>query len=170
MKYALKPSSRVIDVKGSNKIIYFNDEKSLVNFFIVQMRKDLNDPIEYNERLDRWQLQYWIKRHGNYAGVSKNDLIGVFSYLVNCNLDLPFLSWSARVSKIIRQDIGMKSAWSIVGRLRSLPCNYSLYTMCEHEGGYVLNNVRWGPFWRMADKQKLFDGISLAYKLPEGGE
>lgn len=168
MKYALKPSSRVIDINGSNKIIYLQDEKALINFFHIQMRKDLTNPIIYSERLySQWQLNNYIRNANQWTKTSPTDMIGVFSYLVNKDLDFPFLSWPTRVNSLIRVELDKKWDWPIVTRLRSLPCNYSLYTMCEHEGGYVLNNTRWGPFWRMADKQKLFDGISLAYKLPE---
>ena len=50
MKYALKPSSRVLDVKGSNKIIMFKDEKQLINFFHKKMQLDLVNPVVKSEK------------------------------------------------------------------------------------------------------------------------
>ena len=49
MKYALKPSSRVLDVKGSNKIIMFKDEKQLIGFFHKKMQLDLVNPVVKSE-------------------------------------------------------------------------------------------------------------------------
>jgi hypothetical protein len=166
MKYALKPSSRVIDIPASNKMIFFSDEKSLIDFFHTQMKQDLVNPNSKNERLSRWQLK-------NYKyGINPLDITCVYSILVNQDIDFPFLSYTRRVYKMVREHFtAPKSAgyqyWQILSRMRSIPSNYTLYVFEDYNGGKVLKNVRWGNFWKMAKEQKLFDGISLKYVIPQ---
>lgn len=167
MKYALKPSSRVLDVKGSNKIIMFQDEKQLINFFHRKMKLDLLDPVVKSEKFS------WRERN-KPNDISATDVTGIYSLLISSNLDFEFLSWSNRVSKFVRNQLGTKNYWEhykVLSRMRSLPCNWTLYRIDEgDEGGSVLKQVGWGHFFRQAKKEKLFDGINLSYRLPEEGE
>lgn len=162
MKYALKPSSRTIDVPGSNKIIFFEDERSLVSFFHEQMKMDLVSPNSKNERLNSWQLR-------NYkCGISDTDITSVYSFLISKEVDFIWLSHSTRVNKAVREYLGKNhSVWRITYRMRSLPMNWTLYTFEEHKCGNILKNVRWGNFWREAKKKELFKDICLDYKIPE---
>jgi len=165
MKYALKPSSRVLDVKGSNKIIFFKDEKQLISFFHQKMKLDLTDPIVKSEKYN------WRDRN-KPNDIAATDVTGIYSLLVSSNLTFEFLSWSNRVSKFVRDQLGTKNYWEhykVLCRMRSLPSNWTLYTLEENgEGGSVLRSIGWGNFFRMAKKENLFAGIDLSYRLPEG--
>jgi hypothetical protein len=167
MKYALKPSSRVLDVKGSNKIIFFKDEKQLINFFHEKMKLDLTNPVVKSEKYN------WRDRN-KPNDIAATDVTGIYSLLISSNVTLEFLSWSSRVGKFIHEKIGGSSKghwqyWKILSRMRSLPCNWTLYTLEEgHDHGSVLKQVGWGNFFRMAKKENLFAGIDLSYRLPEG--
>ena len=167
MKYALKPSSRVLDVKGSNKIIMFKDEKQLISFFHKKMQLDLVNPVVKSEKYN------WRERN-KPNDISATDVTGVYSLLVSSNLDFQFLSWSNRVSRFVRDQLGTKNYWEhyrVLCRMRSLPCNWTLYTIEENgEGGSVFRSIGWGHFFRKAKKENLFEGISLDYRLPEEGE
>jgi hypothetical protein len=162
MKYALKPSSRTIDIPGSNKIIFFEDERSVISFFHEKMKEDLVVPNSKNERLNSWQLK-------NYKhSISDSDITSVYSFLVSKEVDFIWLSHSTRVNKAIREYLGKQhGVWQITYRIRSLPMNWSLYTFEEHKHGKIMKNIRWGTFWRQAKKQELFKDICLAYKIPE---
>jgi hypothetical protein len=164
MKYALKPSSRVLDVKGSNKIILFKDEKQLINFFHQKMKLDLTNPVVKSEKYN------WRDRN-KPNDIAATDVTGIYSLLVSSNLTFEFLSWSNRVSKFVRDQLGTKNHWEhykVLCRMRSLPSNWSLYTLEETgEGGSVLKSIGWGNFWRQAKKKELFKDICLAYKIPE---
>ena len=167
MKYALKPSSSVLDVKGSNKIIMFKDEKQLINFFHKKMKLDLMNPVVKSEKYN------WRNRN-KPNDIAATDVTGVYSLLISSNLTFEFLSWSSRVGKFLRDQTGNKNYfqyWKILSRMRSLPCNWTLYTIEESgEGGSVLKQLGWGHFFRYAKRDNLFEGISLNYRLPEEGE
>ena len=162
MKYVIKPSSRTIDIPGSNKIIFFEDERSIISFFHEKMKEDLVAPNSKNERLSYWQLR-------NYKhSISASDITSVYSFLVSKEVDFIWLSHSTRVNKAIREYLGAPhGAWQITSRIRSLPMNWSLYTFEDHKHGKIMKNIRWGPFWRAANKQELFKDICLTYKIPE---
>ena len=166
MKYALKPSSRVLDVKGSNKIIFFKDEKQLINFFHKKMQLDLTNPVVKSEKYN------WRDRN-KPNDIAATDVTGIYSLLISSNLTFEFLSWSSRVGKFVHQNIGANSKghwqyWKILSRMRSLPCNWTLYVIEEGgEGGSVLKQVGWGHFFRKAKKENLFADIDLSYRLPE---
>jgi len=168
MKYALKPSSLCIDVRGSNKIIFFNDEKSLFNFFHLKMKEDLVKPVVRTERYESWQKQ----KQPNT--ICAGDVTGIYSLLVSSELDFQFLSWSSRVTKFIHHNLPNSKNrwehWKVIGRMRSLPCNWTLYTMKESDGGLVMQSLGWGNFFRMAKREKLLDGINVSYRIPETAE
>jgi hypothetical protein len=167
MKYALKPSSRVLDVKGSNKIIFFKDEKQLINFFHKKMQLDLTNPVVKSEKYN------WRDRN-KPNDIAATDVTGIYSLLISSNLTFEFLSWSSRVGKFVHQNIGGSSKghwqyWKILSRMRSLPCNWTLYTIQDgYDHGSVLKQIGWGHFFRKAKKENLFNGIDLSYRLPEG--
>ena len=162
MKYALKPSSRFNDIPGSNKIIFFENEQSIISFFHEKMKEDLVTPNSKNERLNQWQLR-------NYKhSISDSDITSVYSFLVSKEVDFIWLSHSTRVNKTIGEYLGKThGVWNITCRIRSLPMNWSLYTFEDHKHGKIMKNIRWGPFWRAANKQELFKDICLNYKIPE---
>jgi hypothetical protein len=165
MKYALKPSSRVLDVKGSNKIIFFKGEKELISFFHEKMKLDLTNPVVKSEKYN------WRDRN-KPNDISATDVTGIYSLLVSSNLTFEFLSWGNRVSKFVRDQLGTKNYWEhykVLSRMRSLPSNWTLYILEEgYDHGSVLKQVGWGHFFRKAKKENLFDGIDLSYRLPEG--
>jgi hypothetical protein len=165
MKYALKPSSALLDVKGSNKIIFFNDEKSLFKFFHLKMQQDLVQPIVRTERYETWQKQ----KQPN--AISATDVTGIYSLLVSSNLDFRFLSWSSRVLKFIHNNLpdskNRWSHWKVVARMRSLPCNWTLYILKEQEGGLVMRSIGWGNFFSMASRDNLLESVNISYRLPE---
>jgi hypothetical protein len=162
MKYCLKPSSRFIDIPGPNKMIFFDDEKSLISFFYEQMVKDLVNPNSKNERLNSWQLNKYK------YGINPLDITCVYSILVSQKVDFIWLSYPTRIRKMLKEHMPQhRYTWSITCRLRSLPCNYTLYTLEQQNNGKILKNVRWGNFWRMAKKNDLFKDISLSYEIPE---
>jgi hypothetical protein len=165
MKYALKPSSRVLDVKGSNKIVFFKDEKQLINFFHEKMKLDLTNPVVKSEKYN------WRDRN-KPNDIAATDVTGIYSLLISSNLTFEFLSWGNRVSKFVRDQLGTKYYWEhykVLCRMRSLPCNWTLYTLEEgHDHGSVLKQIGWGHFFRKAKKENLFEDINLTYRLPEG--
>lgn len=163
MKYAMKPSSRLIDLNSTNKIIFLKDEKQLINFFHQRMKEDLVNPIVKSERYN------WRDR-SKPNDIAPTDITKVYSLFVGQGVDFPFLSWSSRVMKHIFSVFGGKYRWEyakIVHRMRSLPCNWILYEIVERDDGSVLRQIGWGNFWRIAEKDKRFENISLTYKVPE---
>jgi hypothetical protein len=165
MKYALKPSSLCIDVQGSNKIIYFNDEKSLFKFFHLKMQQDLMKPVVRTERYENWHKQ----KQPN--PISATDVTGIYSLLVSSNVDFQFLSWSSRVTKFIHDNLPNSKNrwehWKVLARMRSLPCNWTLYQLKDHDGGMVMQSIGWGNFFRIAKRDNLLQGIDITYRLPE---
>lgn len=164
MKYALKPSSPFIDINGSNKIIMFNDEKSLFDFFHLKMKQDLTNPIVKSEK-------YSWKTRNNPNDISASDVIGIYSFLVSSNVKFDFLSWGRRVANHIHNAIGNgKGLWSyypVLGRMRSLPINWRLYEIKQKDCGYVFESLGWGRFFRKAKKENLLENIDITYRLPE---
>ena len=164
MKYALKPSSVCLDVNGSNKIICFNDEKSLFKFFHLKMQQDLMNPIVKSER-------YNWRNHNKPNPISSTDVVGIYSLLVASNLNFQFLSWSSRVTKFIHQNLPNSKNrwehWKVLARMRSLPCNWTLYRLKEQDGGMVMESIGWGNFFRIASRDNLLQGIDISYRLPE---
>ena len=165
MKYALKPSSLCIDIKGSNKIIYFNDEKSLFKFFHIKMQQDLMNPVVRTERYESWQ-----KRKSPNT-ITASDVTGIYSLLISSNLDFQFLSWSSRVTKFIHENLPNSKNrwehWKVLARMRSLPCNWTLYQLNEQDGGLVMQSIGWGNFFRIAKRDNLLQGVDLTYRIPE---
>lgn len=164
MKYALKPSSMCLDVNGSNKIIYFNDEKSLFNFFHMKMKEDLISPVVKSER-------YNWRRRNQPNDIAANDVTGIYSLLISSNLSFQFLSWSSRVSKFIHENLPNSKNrwehWKVIARMRSLPCNWTLYVLKEQYSGFVMNSISWGNFFRMANRDNLLQGVDISYRIPE---
>lgn len=164
MKYALKPSSMCLDVNGSNKIIYFSDEKSLFKFFHLKMQQDLMKPIVKSERYN------WRTRNAPNT-ISATDVTGIYSLLVSSNVDFKFLSWSSRVTKFIHENLPSSNNrwehWKVLARMRSLPCNWTLYQLKEQDGGMVMQSLGWGNFFRIASRDNLLQGIDISYRLPE---
>ena len=162
MKYALKPSSYFLNVNGSNKIVFIEDEKQLVSFFQHKMKQDLTNPILKSERYN------WANRH-KPNDVSSADMIGYYSFLISADVDLKYLSWTSRVTKMLSSKFPGTKPWgfySIVARMRSLPCNWTLYELVDdNQCGKVLQQMGWGVFFRKAQKLNLFDGIDLSYKI-----
>lgn len=165
MKYALKPSSPCIDVKGSNKIIYFNDEKSLFKFFHVKMQQDLMKPVVRTERYENWH------KRKDPNPISATDVTGIYSLLVSSNVDFKFLSWSSRVTKFIHENLPNSKNrwehWKVIARMRSLPCNWTIYLLKEQDGGMVMQSIGWGNFFSMASRDNLLANIDISYRLPE---
>ena len=165
MKYALKPSSLCIDVQGSNKIIYFNDENSLFKFFHLKMQQDLMKPVVRTERYENWQKQ----KQPN--PISATDVTGIYSLLVSSNVDFQFLSWSSRVTKFVHDNLPNSKNrwehWKVLARMRSLPCNWTLYKLVESDGGMVMQSIGWGNFFRMANRDNLLEGVDISYRIPE---
>ena len=164
MKYALKPSSVCLDVNGSNKIIYFNDEKSLFKFFHLKMQQDLMKPIVKSERYN------WRTRNDPNP-ISATDVVGIYSLLVSSNVDFKFLSWSSRVTKFIHENLPTSKNrwehWKVISRMRSLPCNWTLYQLKEQDCGMVMQSIGWGNFFSMASRDNLLANINISYRLPE---
>jgi hypothetical protein len=163
MKYALKPKSRYLDVNGSNKIVFFDDEKQLIQFFHNKMKQDLTSPVLKSEKYD-WRTT------NKPNDISVSDALGIYSLLVSSNTDLKFLSFSGRVTKYLYENIGGKNKWvhwKVVSRIRSLPCNWTLYHFHNAEEGKVLRNISWAAFFHMAKKQKLLEGVDISYRIPD---
>jgi hypothetical protein len=164
MKYALKPSSVCLDVNGSNKIIYFNDEKSLFKFFHLKMQQDLMNPIVKSER-------YNWRTHNDPNPISATDVVGIYSLLVSSNLNFQFLSWGSRVTKFIHENLPNSKNrwehWKVLARMRSLPCNWTIYQFKEQDGGMVMQSIGWGNFFRIASRDNLLANIDISYRLPE---
>lgn len=141
MKYALKVNGYYLKkhIKTIGKLRFFEDEKSVVKFLKSQMKLDLLKPLAN-------KTQY---RFGN---VSSTETLGLYSWLVNKDLDLHYLCWSARVGKMCRDEIGKDNSsswWAILGMLRSMPFNYTLYTL-ENNGddGFVMAKQNWNRWFK----------------------
>jgi hypothetical protein len=165
MKYAIKPSSRYLDIPHSGKIMFFKDEKQLIEFFHTRMRLDLVSPNLKTEK-------YIWRMRNKPNDITDSEVLSVYSTLVSGNIDFPFLSWNRRVLKFVYDSIGNKKdkIWAmnkVLWRMRSLPFNWSLYEVVETKEGSVLQNLRWGNFWKKAKKENLFKDISLEYKIPD---
>lgn len=164
MKYALKPSSKYLDIEGSNKIIVFKDEHSLFKFFHLKMQQDLVTPVVKSER-------YNWKDRNKPNNISSTDVVGVYSLLVSSNLDFQFLCSSRRVGQFLHEILpNSMNRWQhhkILDRMRSLPMNWTLYELIEKDGGVVMKSVGWGNFFRAAKKEKLLKDVNISYRLPE---
>jgi len=164
MKYALKPSSKLLDIAGSNKIIIFKDEHSLFNFFHLKMQQDLMTPVVKSERY-RW------RDRNKPNDISPTDVVGVYSLLVSSNLDFQFLCSSRRIGQFLHENLpNSKDRWShykITDRMRSLPSNWTLYELIEKDGGVVMKSTGWGNFFRAAKKEKLLKDVNISYRIPE---
>ena len=164
MKYALKPSSKLLDIAGSNKIIIFKDEHSLFKFFHLKMQQDLMTPVVKSERY-RW------RDRNKPNDISPTDVVGVYSLLVSSNLDFQFLCSSRRIGQFLHENLpNSKDRWShykITDRMRSLPSNWTLYELIEKDGGVVMKSTGWGNFFRAAKKEKLLKDVNISYRIPE---
>ena len=164
MKYALKPSSPILNISGSNKIIYFDDEKSLFKFFHIKMKQDLVNPVVKNER-------YSWKNRNSPNKICATDVTGIYSLLISSELDFQFLCSSRRVRKFVHNNIpNSKDEWQknqVLWRMRSLLFNWTLYTLNEQDGGFVMKSVGWGNYFKLAKKENLLKDINLSYRLPE---
>jgi hypothetical protein len=164
VKYALRPTSRYIRSPGSREMIFIEDEKALIKFFQNQMKRDLTNPLVAPENPYSW----WAKQDGDI--IPEADILGVYSHFVSNELDFRFLSWSSRVAGWLRKnEILSKDVypWRIIMRMRSLPCNYTLYTLSPHDGGHVLNRVGWGEFFRKMKKEKILADSDITFRIPE---
>jgi hypothetical protein len=164
MKYALKPSSKLLDIAGSNKIILFKDEYSLFKFFHLKMQQDLITPVVKSERY-RW------RDRNEPNDISPTDVVGVYSLLVSSNLDFQFLCSSRRVGQFLHENLpNSNTRWDhfkITDRMRSLPYNWTLYELIEKDGGVVMKSTGWGNFFRAAKKEKLLKDVNISYRIPE---
>jgi hypothetical protein len=164
MKYALKPSSKLLDIAGSNKIIIFKDEHSLFKFFHLKMQQDLMTPVVKSERY-RW------RDRNKPNDISPTDVVGVYSLLVSSNLDFQFLCSSRRIGQFLHENLpNSKDRWShykITDRMRSLPSNWTLYELIEKDGGVIMKSTGWGNFFRAAKKEKLLKDVNISYRIPE---
>jgi hypothetical protein len=164
MKYALKPSSKLLDIAGSNKIIIFKDEHSLFKFFHLKMQQDLMTPVVKSERY-RW------RDRNKPNDISPTDVVGVYSLLVSSNLDFQFLCSSRRIGQFLHENLpnskDRRSHYKITDRMRSLPSNWTLYELIEKDGGVVMKSTGWGNFFRAAKKEKLLKDVNISYRIPE---
>ena len=164
MKYAIKTSSKYIDINCTNKIMFFDSEKDIICFFQNQMKKDLINPITKNERLPPWKLIKYKE------SVHINDILTVYSLMINSDVDFKYLSNFRRVCEFIRTQLSIETyMWAAVKRMCSFPCNYILYEFTECCGGKKLQNIRWAAFFKKTDKQDLFKDLSLVYRITQEG-
>lgn len=167
MKYAMKPSSRFVDVKGSNKLVFFKDEKSIFDFFHTKMEQDLCNPIVRTERRENYQS----RKQPN--AIAATDITSIYSTLITSEVDFQFLSWAARVNKFLRKN-NLKLSdspygyWKYTCRMRSLPCNWTVYTLVDNEDGTSnMRQMGWGEFFRNCKANNLLEGVDISYKIPE---
>ena len=141
MKYVLKVNGWYLKkhIKIIGKLRFFEDEKSVVRFLKSQMKLDLIKPLANNSKYA-------------FANVSATETLGLYSWLVNRKLDLHYLCWSARVTKMLRNEIGKDqkvSWWAVLGMMRSMPFNYTLYTLQDDgDGGNILANQNWNCWFK----------------------
>jgi hypothetical protein len=160
MLYALKPSSTFIDIKSANKILYFSDEKSLIRFFHHKMKDDLLNPIAFNERWSAWR--------NNKANGNPLEVTGYLSLLVSADCNLQQLSNLKKTRVYIADLLGNKNTfadYTIVRRIRSLPCNYTLYKLYDYCDGKAMKRLGWATFFKHMKKD--LNDVSLDYKIPQ---
>lgn len=159
MKYVLKITSRYIKndwrtkMTGvpRHKMYFLQDEKSIVSFFKAQMKKDLLNPIG-----------------GVTCGkkvISLTETLGIYSYLVNAKLDLQYLCYGPRVNHYLRDNINKTDWWwAKIQMLRSLPFNYTLYSLMDDEtGAQVLNRINWNTFFKTNLKSSVYTKEDIKY-------
>jgi len=168
VKYALRSTSRYIKSPGTREVIFIEDEKALIKFFHNQMKKDLTNPISVPRNPHGW----YSKQDKDI--VLEADILGLYSHFVSSELNFHFLSWRSRVSRFIRDNgllqkdaHGYISTWRPIARLRSLPCNYTLYALNPHDGGHILSRIGWGDFFRKMKKEKILTPNDIAFRIPE---
>jgi hypothetical protein len=161
MKYALKPASPYINIIGANKIIYFEDEKSVISFFHSKMKQDLVNPIAINERWADWRIR---NCKSSSTGL---DVVGYYSVLVSENVNLQQLCVLKKVSKTLAIFIGDKTRTyadvMIIRRMRSLPCNYTLYELYDQDHGKMMRRLTWTRFFKQS--KDILKHTSIDYKI-----
>ena len=132
------------------------------------MKKDLTNPISVPRNPRSW----YGKQDKNI--VPEADILGLYSHFVSSELNFHFLSWCSRVSRFVRdngllqKDVhGWINAWRPISRMRSLPCNYTLYSLNPHDGGHILLRIGWGAFFRKMKKEKILSSDDIAFRIPE---